>query len=103
MAVSVGDLAAGVFAARFCSAIASAQSVAAAVEQGRVSVDAAGLGEGWKVEAVTREGVDLRQLILVQPRGPEDVSLVVSWTPASAHPLGRRGELRYAWHDGREA
>jgi hypothetical protein len=67
MASSVSDLAAGVFASRFYSAIASAQSVASALEQGKVSVDAAGLDEGWKADAVAREDIDLSALSLVHP------------------------------------
>jgi CHAT domain len=67
MSASVSDLAAAVFAARFYSAIASAQSVAAALEQAAVAVDMAGLGEGWMPDAVVREGVDLGGLVLVHP------------------------------------
>jgi hypothetical protein len=71
MSSSVTDLGAAVFAARFYSAIASAQSVAAALEQGKVAVDAAGLAEGWMVNPITREDVDLSKLVLVQPRTGE--------------------------------
>jgi CHAT domain len=69
MATSVGDLAAGVFAARFYSAIASAQSVAAALDQSRVAIEAAGLSQGWEAATLTREGINLRNLILVRPPG----------------------------------
>lgn len=67
MSSSIGDLAAAVFAARFYAAIASAQSVASAVDQATVGVDMAGLGEGWVPDAVVGAGVHLGGLVLVQP------------------------------------
>jgi hypothetical protein len=72
MSTSVTDLAAGVFAARFYSAIASAQSIGAALEQGRVAVEAARLEEGWAVDTVSREDVDVANLILVRPQGSDE-------------------------------
>jgi hypothetical protein len=66
-ASALSDLAASVFAARFYSAIASAQPVAAALEQGRVSVDAAELGEGSKIDVLARDDVNLDELVLVRP------------------------------------
>jgi hypothetical protein len=70
MSSSIGDLAAAVFAARFYAAIASAQSVASALDQATVGVDMAGLGEGWVPDAVVRAGVDLGGLVLVQQPPP---------------------------------
>jgi hypothetical protein len=67
MSSTVTDLGAAVFAARFYSAIASAQSVSVALEQGKVAVDAAGLAEGWMVNSITREDIDLSSVVLVQP------------------------------------
>lgn len=64
---ALSDPAAAAFAARFYAAIASAQSVAASLEQGRVSVDTTELGEGSKIHALARDDVDLGQLILVRP------------------------------------
>lgn len=67
MAAGISDLAAAVFAARFYSAIANGQSVAAALDQGAVGVDLAGLVEGWKPEPLVRGDIDLGKLILVHP------------------------------------
>lgn len=68
---TITDLAASVFAARFYTAIASAQPVQAAVDQASVAVDMAGLGEGDVVAVISREDVDLTTMILVQvPHGP---------------------------------
>lgn len=67
MSSSIDDSAAGVFAAHFYSAIANAQSIAAALKQAKVGVDLAGLGEGWMPNAAVRDGVDLSGLILVRP------------------------------------
>ncbi len=66
MADSVSDLAAGVFAARFYAAVGSAQPLGAALAQAIVAVEAAGLEEGWKAEALVREGVDVDELVLVR-------------------------------------
>ena len=65
-ASSISDLAASVFAAKFYAAIAAAQTIGAAVRQGSVSVDLAGLGEGWKLEVLARDDVDPTQRVLVQ-------------------------------------
>lgn len=70
-AAEVSDLAAALFAARFYAAIAAAQTIAAAVEQGSVSVDLAGLGEGWKLHVLAREDVDPSQRVLVQVPGTD--------------------------------
>ncbi len=67
MTASISDLGASVFAARFYSAIANGQSVASALKQGTLGVDLAGLVEGWKPEALVRDGVSLDKLVLVQP------------------------------------
>lgn len=66
MTAGISDVAAQVFAARFYSAIASAQSVGTAIAQAAVAVELLGLDEGWKPDALTREGLDLHELILVQ-------------------------------------
>lgn len=66
-AASISDLAAALFAAKFYAAIASAQSVNAAIQQGSVSVDLAGLDEGWKLDILAREDLDLDQIQLVRP------------------------------------
>jgi len=65
-ASSISDLAASVFAAKFYAAIAAAQTIDAAVKQGSVSVDLAGLGEGWKLDILARDDVDPAQRVLVQ-------------------------------------
>ncbi|UFU04357.1 hypothetical protein LQF12_07200 [Ruania suaedae] len=65
-ASSISDLAASVFAAKFYAAIAAAQTIDAAVDQGSVSVDLAGLDEGWKLDVLTRTDVDTAQRVLVQ-------------------------------------
>jgi len=67
MSASVSDLAATVFAARFYSAIASTQPVAAALAQGSVAVEMSDLEEGWMPAALARRDVDLQSLVLVQP------------------------------------
>lgn len=66
MAASVSDQAAGVFASRFYAAIASAQPLSAALEQAALAVEFLGGDEGWKPASVSREGVDLGTLVLVQ-------------------------------------
>lgn len=70
-ASSISDLAAAVFAAKFYAAIAAAQPIGAAVDQGRVSVDLAGLDEGWKLEVLARPDVDPTQRTLIQAPAPE--------------------------------
>lgn len=67
MSETINDASAVVFAARFYSAIASAQSVATAVEQARVAMIAASL-DGYELPQIrTRDGVDPAELLLVRP------------------------------------
>lgn len=66
MASSISDLAGSAFAARFYSAVASAQSVQSAVDQGAFAVDLLESSEGWKPTLLCREEIDARSLILVQ-------------------------------------
>lgn len=63
---SIGDIAAATFAARFYAAVASGQSVGAAVNQGKAAVDFLNLGEGWKHDILTRTDVNPNQQILVK-------------------------------------
>ena len=65
MASSVTDLAATAFAARFYSAVASAQPVSTAVDQGSVAVDLLDLSEGWKPSLLFRDEVDPSQIQLI--------------------------------------
>ncbi len=67
MASEITDLAASAFAARFYSAIASAQPIGPAVRQGSLALDLAGLNEGWKPTVCSRDDVELEQLLLVRP------------------------------------
>lgn len=67
MSGAINDASAVVFAARFYSAIASAQSVANAIEQGKVAMEAAALEGSELPEVRTREGVDPNDLVLVSP------------------------------------
>ncbi|WP_282947183.1 CHAT domain-containing protein [Cellulomonas endometrii] len=67
MSEEINDASAVVFAARFYSAIASAQSVAAALAQGRVAMESASLDGSDLPEARARDGVDLASLVLVTP------------------------------------
>lgn len=67
MSDTIGDAAAVVFAAHFYAAIASAQSVASAVAQAQVAMDAASLDDAHLPEIRTREGVDPSGLVLVNP------------------------------------
>ena len=64
---SITDLAAVTFAARFYAAIASAQSVATAVEQARTAMQMASLEDSHLPEIRTREDVDPTSLVLVTP------------------------------------
>jgi hypothetical protein len=73
MATSITDLAATLFATKFYAAIAAAQPVGAAVEQGSVALDFAGTGEGWKPNLLAREDVNLDELVLVKVRQPDTV------------------------------
>lgn len=67
MSDEINDAAAVTFAARFYSAIASAQSVASAVEQAKVAMSFASLDEAELPEVRTRDDVDPAQLVLVRP------------------------------------
>jgi len=71
MASTVSDLGAATFAARFYAAIASAQSVEAAVKQAAVGVDLAVLDddEGWMPDVLVRDDIDLSELVLVRVPG----------------------------------
>ena len=74
MASSISDLGAATFAARFYAAVASAQSVQAAVKQGAVGVDLAVLDddEGWMPDVLVRDDIDLSELVLVRIPGASD-------------------------------
>jgi hypothetical protein len=74
MASSISDLGAATFAARFYAAVASAQSVEAAVKQGAVGVDLAVLDddEGWMPDVLVRDDIDLSELVLVRVPGGSD-------------------------------
>jgi hypothetical protein len=67
MSDEINDASAVVFAARFYAAIASAQSVASALEQAKVAMVAAALEGSHLPEARSREDVDLADVILVRP------------------------------------
>lgn len=67
MSDSIDDGSAVVFATRFYAGIASAQSVASALEQAHVAMEAASLQGAHRPEARAREGVDLASLILIKP------------------------------------
>ena len=67
MSDEINDTSAVVFAARFYSGIASAQSVASSLEQGKVALEAASLDGSHLPEARCRDGLDLGSLVLVQP------------------------------------
>lgn len=67
MSDSINDASAVVFAGRFYAAIGSAQSVASALEQAKVAMDAASLEGSHLPEARSRDDVDLRSLVLVSP------------------------------------
>jgi hypothetical protein len=66
MATEISDLAASAFAARFYAAVASAQPIGAALRQGAVVLDLMGLDEGWKPNLLSRGGVAIDDLVLVQ-------------------------------------
>ncbi len=65
MATDISDLAASAFAARFYAAVAAAQPVGAALRQGAVALDFMGLDEGWKPRLLTRDDVNVDDLVLV--------------------------------------
>ena len=67
MSDSIDDGSAVVFATRFYAGIASAQSVASALEQAQVAMEAASLQGAHLPEARAREDVDLKSLVLVEP------------------------------------
>ncbi|WP_409073745.1 CHAT domain-containing protein [Micromonospora chalcea] len=67
MSASISDLAATAFAARFYSAIANAQSVRSALDQGAVAVDLLDLREGWKPNLLARAEIDVQSMQLVEP------------------------------------
>ncbi|GAB3559172.1 CHAT domain-containing protein [Spelaeicoccus albus] len=67
MSESISDLAAMNFATQFYAAIASAQSVASAVEQAKTQMQMAMLEDFDLPEIRTREGVDGHSLVLVNP------------------------------------
>ncbi len=67
MADSIEDASAVVFATRFYAAIASAQSVASALEQAKVAMEAASLDDADLPHARARADVDLSTLVLVKP------------------------------------
>jgi CHAT domain-containing protein len=67
MADTVGDAAAGVFATQFYSAIASAQSVGAALRQAKAMMKAALLEDAEVVEHVSHDDIDIDNLQLVKP------------------------------------
>ncbi|NUL60532.1 CHAT domain-containing protein [Brevibacterium luteolum] len=67
MSDSINDASAVVFAARFYSAVASAQSVSTALEQAKVAMAVSALDDADLPEVRAREDVDLVSLLLVQP------------------------------------
>ncbi|WP_408898453.1 CHAT domain-containing protein [Nocardioides sp. R1-1] len=69
MATEISDLAASAFAARFYAAIASAQPIGPALRQGAVVLDLMGLDEGWKPTLLSRNDLDVDDLVLVQVGG----------------------------------
>ncbi|TBY71475.1 CHAT domain-containing protein [Rhizobium leguminosarum bv. viciae] len=66
MADSIGDAAATIFATQFYAAIASAQSVGASLKQAKVMMKSAFLDDAKLPEYVTREGIDVDDLVLVK-------------------------------------
>lgn len=69
MATEISDLAASAFAARFYAAIASAQPIGPALRQGAVVLDLMGLDEGWKPTLLSRDDLDVDDLVLVRVAG----------------------------------
>ena len=67
MSDSISDASAVVFAARFYSAVASAQSVASALKQAKVAMEVAALEDANLPECRAREDVNLASLVLVKP------------------------------------
>jgi len=67
MSDSITDASAVVFAARFYSAVASAQSVSTALEQAKVAMKVLAFDDADLPEVRAREDVDLASLVLVKP------------------------------------
>lgn len=67
MSDSIDDASAVVFAGHFYAAIASAQSVHSALGQAKAAMEAAALDGAELPQALSREDVDLRELVLVTP------------------------------------
>lgn len=67
MSDSIGDTSATVFAAAFYSAIASAQSLATALEQAKVRMQAAALDGSDLPQLRAQDDVDTARLVLVTP------------------------------------
>jgi hypothetical protein len=67
MSDAIADVAASVFAGQFYSAIASAQSVGASLEQAKVAMEIAQLEDAQLPEAITRDDLDINDLVLVRP------------------------------------
>lgn len=67
MSDSINDASAVVFAARFYSGVASAQSVATALEQARVAMEVSALDGADLPEVRARADIDLGLLVLVEP------------------------------------
>ena len=66
MSDTVADIAASVFAGQFYAAIASAQSVGAALDQAKVVMEIAQLEDAELPEAISRAEVDINDLVLVR-------------------------------------
>lgn len=64
---TINDASAVVFAARFYSAVAFAQSVSTALEQAKVAMEVSALDDAVLPEIRTRENVDPASLVLVKP------------------------------------
>lgn len=69
---SIGDLAAATFAAKFYAAVASGQSVSAAVKQGKAALDFMGLNEGWKHVVLARADINPETQVLVKATEERD-------------------------------
>jgi CHAT domain-containing protein len=67
MSDEINDASAIVFAGRFYAGIASAQSVASALDQAKVAMEVASLEGSHLPEARSRDDVDLGTLVLVRP------------------------------------
>lgn len=64
---TINDASAVVFAARFYSAVAFAQSVSTALEQAKVAMEVSALDDAVLPEIRARENVDPASLVLVKP------------------------------------